>query len=82
MAQQIEGGSSDLTASVRRFDSVCPAGWLRTCLWDGVGAGRVGQPIPAEQRGDRRSLAAGETVIRLHPPSPFSRCFNRDGEGV
>ena len=24
--------------------------------------------------------AVGETVILLHPPSNFSRCFNRDGE--
>ena len=27
-------------------------------------------------------LAVGETVISLHPPSPASRCFNMDGEGV
>ena len=27
-------------------------------------------------------VAIGETVILLHPPSPFSRCFNMDGEGV
>ena len=25
-------------------------------------------------------LAVGETVILLHPPSPFRRCFNSDGE--
>ena len=27
-------------------------------------------------------LAIGETVILLHPPRPFSRCFNTDGKGV
>ena len=27
-------------------------------------------------------VAVGETVILLHPPSTFSRCFNRDGEGM
>ena len=27
-------------------------------------------------------LAVGETVILLHPPSIFSRCFNRDGESA
>ena len=27
-------------------------------------------------------VAVGETVILLHPPSTFSRCFNIDGEGV
>ena len=32
------------------------------------------------QRGARP--AVGETVILLHPPSTFSRCFNRDGEGM
>ena len=26
------------------------------------------------------NLAVGETIILLHPP--FSRCFNRDDEGV
>ena len=30
----------------------------------------------------RLDLAVGETVILLHPPSTFSRCFNRDGEGA
>ena len=30
----------------------------------------------------RLGLAAGETVILLHHPSPFSRCINRDDEGV
>ena len=29
----------------------------------------------------RTLLAVGETVILLHPPSPFSRCFNRGEEG-
>ena len=29
-----------------------------------------------------RHLAVGETVILPHPPSPFGRCFNMDGEGV
>ena len=28
------------------------------------------------------SLAVGETVILLHPPLPFSRCFSRDKQGV
>ena len=27
-------------------------------------------------------IAVGETVILLHPPSTFSRCFNRDKKGV
>ena len=27
-------------------------------------------------------LPVGETFILLHPPSTFSRCFNRDEEGV
>ena len=27
-------------------------------------------------------VAVGETVILLHPPSPFSRCFNVDEEGM
>ena len=27
-------------------------------------------------------LAVGETVIMPHPPSTYSRCFNRDGEGT
>ena len=27
-------------------------------------------------------LAVGETVILLPPPLPFSRRFNRDGEGA
>ena len=26
--------------------------------------------------------AVGETVILLHPPSTFIRCFNRDKKGV
>ena len=28
------------------------------------------------------SRRVGEAAILLHPPSPFSRCFNMDGEGV
>ena len=32
--------------------------------------------------GVEHSLAVGETVILLHPLSPFSWCFNRDGEGM
>ena len=27
-------------------------------------------------------LAPDKTVVLLHPPSPFSRCSNRDGEGM
>ena len=27
-------------------------------------------------------IAVDETAILLHPPPPFSRCFNRDGEGL
>ena len=27
-------------------------------------------------------VAPDETVILLHPPSTFSRCINRDGEGA
>ena len=27
-------------------------------------------------------VAAGETLILLHQPSPFSKRFNADGEGV
>ena len=27
-------------------------------------------------------LAGGETVTLLHPPSPFTRCFNRNVEGM
>ena len=42
--------------------------------------------IPGEQGATASDMAArlavGETVILLHPPSPFSRCFNRDGEGM
>ena len=30
----------------------------------------------------RVMLAVGETFILLHPPSPFSRCFNVGEEGV
>ena len=51
---------------------------------------RVGKPYlfccskpvfcPTVHPGEK--LAVGETVILLHPPSPFSRCFNSDGEGV
>ena len=38
---------------------------------------------PSNSRSSARHLAVGETVILLHPPpSPFSRCFNRDGEGT
>ena len=28
----------------------------------------------------QEGVAPGETVILLHPPSTFSRCFNSDGE--
>ena len=31
---------------------------------------------------DGALIAVGETVILLHPPSSFSRCFNTDGEGM
>ena len=27
-------------------------------------------------------VAVDETVMLLHPPSPFSRCINSDGEGI
>ena len=30
----------------------------------------------------RAGVAVGETVILLHPPSSFSRCFNRNVEGT
>ena len=30
----------------------------------------------------RRTVAPDETVTLLHPLSTFSRCFNRDGEGM
>ena len=29
-----------------------------------------------------RACAVDVTVILLHPPSIFGRCFNRDGEGM
>ena len=32
--------------------------------------------------GGGHDLAVGETVILPHPPSTFSRCFNRDEKGV
>ena len=36
----------------------------------------------AEQRRGGADLAIDETVTLLHPPSTFSRCINRDEEGV
>ena len=56
---------------------------------------RAGQPVVLQQQPTvdrckvqqlelplRSRLAVGETVILLNPPSPFSRCFNMDGEGM
>ena len=44
----------------------------------------VGAPAFARRSGGGSGyevgLAVGETVTLLHPPSTFSRCFNRDGE--
>ena len=37
---------------------------------------------PPETGMSRAILAVGETVILLHPPSPFTRCFNRCTKGV
>ena len=51
-----------------------------------------GEEVPERFRIEREPLlaekvegacAVGETsVILLHPPSPFSKCFNRDAEGA
>ena len=35
---------------------------------------------PPWRRRKPARLAADETAILLHPPSPFSRCINHDGE--
>ena len=41
-----------------------------------------GHSFHASVRERRLSIAVGETVILLHPTSPFSRCFNMDVKGV
>ena len=41
-----------------------------------------GRIAGVDTRGAAVDLAVGETVILLHPPSTFSRCFNRDKQGV
>ena len=38
--------------------------------------------VTISMRAARSRLAVGETVILLHPPSPFGRRFNRNDEGV
>ena len=48
------------------------------------GVGVDGEEVEAEDEleAEERDLAVGETVILLHPPSPFSRRVDRDEEGA
>ena len=52
----------------------------------GVGAFGSVSAVRDKQTGQllalKALLAVNETVILLHPPSSFSRCFNTDGEGA
>ena len=36
----------------------------------------------ARRSSAQSKVAIDETFILLHPPLPFSRCFNVDGEGM
>ena len=45
------------------------------------GTGAAARHRRGARRG-RAGLAGGETATLLHPPLPFSRCFNMDGKGA
>ena len=65
---------------------VCARMCARMCVYART-CGETGQLViesgdGASNRGLAvRHLAVGETVILLHPPSTFSRCFNMDKNG-
>ena len=50
---------------------------------DGAAQRELSSAELCEMRAERGLMAVGESaVILLHPPSSFSRCFNRDREGA
>ena len=55
------------------------AGFYVPAVWKELQARMRARESPARSRagGGRVGVAVGRTVILLHPPSTFSRCFNR-----
>ena len=54
----------------------------KVCADDRPGPALRGLQDQRRLRGELAGLAVGETVILLHPPFTFSRCFTRDDEVV
>ena len=74
--------AADVSECTEGFTSGCPSGrepaLQKTLLLDFL---RDGPAVGFATDNYEAVVAVGETVILLHPPSTFSRSFNRDRKG-